>query len=63
MKIGSETGIQKSVNRAVSDANNAFRLSSASMAGRTVFNGRTTVQQPLTDPSTSDCRAHESQAD
>jgi hypothetical protein len=59
MKIGRETDIQKSANRAVDGAHNAVRLSSPSMAERTVFNGRTTVQQPLTDASASDRRAHE----
>ena len=31
------------------NASNAVRLSSASMAGRNVFNGLTTIQQSLTD--------------
>jgi len=63
MKIGRETDIQKSANHAVDGARNAVRLSSAAMAERTVFNGRTTVQQPITDASASDRRAHELYAD
>jgi len=60
MKIGREAGIPNSVNHAAGAACNAVRLSSASLAERTVFNGRTTVQQPLTDSSVSDRRVHES---
>ena len=63
MKIGRETGLPNSVNHAAGGACNAVRLSSASVAERTVFNGRTTVQQPLTGASASDRRAHESHAD
>jgi hypothetical protein len=63
MKIGRETSIPKSVNHAAGCAYNAFRLSSASMAERTVFNGRTTAQQPPTDASVSDRLAHVSHVD
>jgi hypothetical protein len=47
MKIGNETEIRKSVNRAAGSAYNAVRLSSASPAERTVCNGRTTDQVGL----------------
>jgi hypothetical protein len=60
MKIGRETGIPNSVNHAAGGASNAVRLPSPAVAERTVFGGRTTAQQPLTDASTSDRRAHES---
>jgi molecular chaperone DnaK (HSP70) len=51
MKVGSETDIPRSVNRAVGGAHNAVRLSSASLpslAERAVCNGRTTVRQRST---------------
>jgi hypothetical protein len=63
MKIGREAGIPNSVNDAAGGACNVVRLSFASMAERTVFNGRTAIQQPLTDASASDQRAHESHVD
>jgi hypothetical protein len=63
MKIGRETSIPSLVNYAAGDASNAVRLSSASMAGHTVFNGLKTIQESLTDASASDRRAHESHAD
>jgi hypothetical protein len=47
MKIGREAGIPNSVNDAAGGACNVVRSSFASMAERTVFNGRWTVQQPL----------------
>ncbi len=62
MKIGSETDVPSSVNRAVGDAYNTVLLSSASPAERSVFNGRATVRPSLTDPAVSNGRAHESQA-
>jgi hypothetical protein len=63
MKIGREAGIPNSVNDAAGGACNVVRLSFASMAERTVFNGRRTVQQPLTATSASDQSAYESRAD
>jgi hypothetical protein len=63
MKIGRETGIPNSVNHAAGGAYNAVRLSSLAVSKRSVFNGRTTAQQPLTNVSVSDQRAHESHAD
>jgi hypothetical protein len=56
MKIGRETGIPNSVNHAAGVAPNAVWLSSPAVAERTVFNGRTTVQQPLTNASASNRR-------
>jgi hypothetical protein len=44
----SEPNLPESVNRSVGGAHNAVRLSSASLAKRTVCNGRTTVQRPFT---------------
>jgi hypothetical protein len=63
MKIGRETGFPNSVNHAAGVASNAVCLSSPAVAEHTVFNGRTTAQQPLTNVSVSDQRAHESHAD
>jgi hypothetical protein len=63
MKIRRETGIPYAVNHAAGDACNAVRLSSAAVSELTVFNGRTTVQQPLTDVSASDRRARQSRSD
>jgi hypothetical protein len=45
--------------RAVGGAYNAVRLSSASLAERTVCNGRTTVRRPLADAAVSSRRAEE----
>jgi hypothetical protein len=61
MKIGSEIGILKLKNWAACGVQNAVRLSSASLAERTVCNGRTTVRRPLTDAAVSNRRAEESQ--
>jgi Flp pilus assembly protein TadD len=47
MKIGSETDMPNSVNRAEDGAYNAVLLSSASPAERSVCNGRTTVRPSL----------------
>jgi hypothetical protein len=63
MKIGSETDMPNSVNRAVGGAYNAVRLSSTSLAERFVCNGRTAVRPSLTDAAVSSGRAHESHAD
>jgi hypothetical protein len=60
MKIGRETGIPNSVNHTAGGAYNAVRLLSVAASERTVFNGRTTVPQPLTDASPSNRSAHES---
>ena len=54
--------IPESLNGAARCAINAVRLSSASLAERTVCNGRTTVQRPLIDASVSNRCAEESQA-
>jgi hypothetical protein len=62
MKIGRETGIPNSVNHAAGGASNAVWLSSPAVAERTVFNGRTTVQLPLTNAS-GNRRTHEPHAD
>jgi hypothetical protein len=53
MKIGSETDMPNSVNRAVGGAYNAVRLSFALLAERSVCNGRTTVRPSLTDAAVS----------
>ena len=63
MKIGRETGIPSSVNHAAGDVRDTVRLSSASMAEPTVFNGRMTAQHPLTNVSVSDQRAHGKRTD
>jgi hypothetical protein len=62
MEVRRESDIPRSANRAVGGVHNAVRLSSVPVAERTVFNGRTTVRQPLTDASASDRRVHESHA-
>jgi hypothetical protein len=62
MKIGGETDIPKSVNRAVGGAYDAVRLSSTSLAERTVCNGRMTVRRPWADAAVSNRHAEESQA-
>jgi hypothetical protein len=62
MKVGSETGIQKSINLAVDGTQNAVRLLSASLAERSVCNGRATVRSSLTDAASSNRRAHEPHA-
>jgi hypothetical protein len=62
MKIGCETDMPNSVNRAVGGAYNAVLLSSASPAERPVYNVRTTVWPSLTDAAVSNRRAHESHA-
>ena len=49
MNVGHETCIHGSATRAEDRAHYAVWLSCTSIAERTVFNGRTTVQQPLTD--------------
>jgi hypothetical protein len=61
MKVGSETDIPKSINRAVGGINNAVRLSSASLAERTFCNRRTTARRPLTDAVLNNRRAEELQ--
>jgi hypothetical protein len=62
MNIESETDTPNSVNRAVSGAHNAVRLSSASLAERPVCNTRATVRPSLTDAAVSNRRARESHA-
>jgi hypothetical protein len=62
MKIGSETDMPNSVNRAVGGAYNAVRLSSASLAERSVCNRRKTARPSLTDAAVINRRAHESHA-
>jgi hypothetical protein len=62
MYCGSEPDIPKSVNRAVGGAYNVVRLSSASLAERTVCDGRMTVRRPLTDAAVSNRFAEEPQA-
>jgi hypothetical protein len=62
MKIGSETDMPNSVNRAVDGAYNAVRLSSASLAERSVCNGSTTLRPSLTDAAVNNRRAHEPHA-
>jgi len=62
MKVGREIDIPKSLNQAVSDAHNAVRVSSASLAERAVCNARTTVRRPLTDAVVRDRRAEKPQA-
>jgi hypothetical protein len=61
MKIGSETDIPKSVDRAVGGAHYAVRFSSASSAERAVCNGRATVRRFLSDATASNWRAEKSQ--
>jgi len=62
MKIGSETDMPNSVNRAVGGAYDAVRLSSASLVERSVCSGRTAVRPSLTDAAVSNRRAAESHA-
>ena len=61
MRIGSETDMPNSVNRAVSGAYNSLRLSSTSPAESSVCNGRSTARQSLTGAAVSNWRAHKSQ--
>jgi hypothetical protein len=63
MKIRRETGLPDSVISAAGGACNAVRLSHAAVSELTVFNGRTTAQQAVTNASTNERRAHESHAD
>jgi len=62
MKIGSETDMPNSVSRAVGGAYNAVRLSSASLAERSVCDRRRTIRPSLTDAAVTNRRAHESHA-
>jgi hypothetical protein len=63
MKIGRETGIPDSVISAAGGACNAVRLSYAAVSELTVFNGRTTAQQAVTNASTNERCVHGSYAD
>jgi hypothetical protein len=62
MKVGHETNVPGSSNRAEHGAHNAVRLSYTSMAERTVCDGRATVLQPLIDVAVSNRRAQKSRA-
>ena len=63
MKVGYETNVPGYAIRAEDGAQNAVRLSYASMAERTACDGRATVLQPLIDTAVSNRRAQKARAD